>query len=385
MSENKNSDYKNKKFIKVWGEQIFKEIASRNYRKKYDAIKEFPDYAYTYCIAYEMLIRTKEYAKFKKMNKYNDNGMISLDWVNTMKSLGLDINSLDKEMEILLKKDHNKNEPIIKMEPYFRTISDIDDGLRKLITFYIKKKKIRQVKQEYDRSFGLPVLYEESTKASLEDVLSNLEMYHIPYNIEAYTIFGSDLELSENIPLYRLEMSFLSTLALNDFQEKYISIQPNFPRPILHFKESKIVSLPINLNLNKKELVAYISEIKDEYDGEFLKVQAPLDLIGETLKSVLPRSKNKLSLSTKKMKKTMADAFYVYDTFEKLKLEASKNKKSPEMNHQKNEYNTDSIYDFLVYAGQIPASYVKPMNEFMRDYIDRLKYKELITSIQPYK
>jgi hypothetical protein len=45
------------------------------------------------------------------------------------------------------------------------------------------------------------------------------------------------------------------------------------------FQQSKIINLPVNLNLPPEELVAYMSKIKEDYDKNVLKILHPLERI----------------------------------------------------------------------------------------------------------
>jgi hypothetical protein len=386
--------------------------------EKYSIIENYSDYAYTYCIAYEMLIRTKEFQAIKI--KPEDETVSK--WEEKVKELGLNPYAYPFEEMYL--------SPIadvtfaLNESFYSYTINDVNDGLTKLIIFYIDNDGIYLLEDECDEAFGIKIpRYKKSINPTLEQVLLNLQKYYIPCNpdqhIAAINAIDPIKQLHKSMPLDLLEKRFLATLSSNDLQEKYIQVEPRYKRPTLRFKESKVINLPVNLNLSKEELVEYISQIKDEYDHGKARIKNPLETIGKILNKA-SRSNNlkKLRKHKKNRKAGMADAFFVYDVFQilqpyfedkKKEIMQQKEKNIKEIRHRKDIdkadkeslikdekektkknkglYSKDDLYKKIAQYGKLPEYNIKAMYEFMQEYIDptddqlKPKYQELITGI----
>lgn len=77
--------------------------------------------------------------------------------------------------------------------------------------------------------------------------------------------------IDESIPLVCLENAFLACIEQDIPNNIKTKVTFNSTRPLLRFKESPIVDIPINLNLSKEAIVELISRLKDEFDAEHVK------------------------------------------------------------------------------------------------------------------
>jgi hypothetical protein len=155
------------------------------------------------------------------------------------------------------------------------------------------------------------------------------------------------------------------------------------------FQQSKIINLPVNLNLPPEELVAYMSKIKEDYDKNVLKILHPLERITQIFQEAKkPNSEKKLPIKTKK-RKAMADAFYIYDLYQIIEpIWSAKNNDSKRDLHltiaiesgfdRNNAYFTENGNtkdgEELKKNDKVEKSYT-----MLREYIDDKKYRELIT------
>jgi hypothetical protein len=61
------------------------------------------------------------------------------------------------------------------------------------------------------------------------------------------------------MPLEILDKDFLNNINIIKIKNTIAQAKINYSVPMLKFKDEKVVSLPINLNLDKADLHAYIS------------------------------------------------------------------------------------------------------------------------------
>lgn len=380
---------------------------------KYFYIENYEDYEYTYCIAYEMLIRTKEFKTLKNV-PYKERGE---QWRKDVAALGLNPNTINFPENIFTFNPLNQNRLLYETWTSF-TIDDIQDGLNTLITFYIDNNELYQIKKdiiEYGQT-----IYEKVEDASLSNVIDNMGSYHVPAVInnqfakeDSNYIQTMSPPLSKNLPLKILEKRFLNTCSSFDLKEKYMQTEPIFNRPTLAFQQSKIINLPVNLNLPTEELVAYISKIKDDYDHGKIQIKNPLETIGQIFQhAVEPNSSKELPTTKENRKIAIADAFFVFDVYAilapffknklddirdnlakdikaiKKRKDLDKDQKDYEIDNLKTlamddkiKYLADSLYSTIAQWGNIPDYNIKALHKFMKEYIDRSQYKTLITGV----
>lgn len=359
---------------------------------KYFYIENYEDYEYTYCVAYEMLIRTKEFKTIKEV-PYAERGE---QWKKEISKLGLNPNMRNFPENIFTFNPLNQNQLINETWTSF-IIDDIQDGLNRLITFYINRNELYQIKRDVVDEYGQKI-YKKVKNTTLSSVIENMESYHIPTVInnqfaknDTSHIQVMSPPLSKYLPLKILEKRFLEILSSSDLKEKYIQTEPIFNRPRLVFQQSKIINLPVNLNLKKEELVAYMSKIKDDYDKKTLQILHPLERIARIFKEAKkPNSEKKLPMKRKK-RKAMADAFYIYDLYQIIEpIWSTKNNDSKIDLHLtiaiKSGFDENSTYfaengntrdgEELKKNDKVEKSYT-----MMREYIEGKKYRELITGV----
>ena len=117
--------------------------------------------------------------------------------------------------------------------------------------------------------------------------------------------------IDTDIPLVALEHNFL--LSIDDLIPNRIkgTIDFNFTRPLLRFKELPIVDVPLNLNLSKEELIQLVTKLKDDFEEGTVK--NPINILYDTkfefkdLKDITPFKMNK---------ETMSKAFFIYDLYQ---------------------------------------------------------------------
>lgn len=108
-------------------------------------------------------------------------------------------------------------------------------------------------------------------------------------------------------------------------------ISKKYSRPEMKQNFYNNFRFDLNLSLPKEELIAYISQIKDEYDRDNSIIKSPLELLGE-----------KLNIKTIKFKemtsKEWADCFFIYDYF-KVSTDKLKGTKFQKLQELLTEYN----------------------------------------------
>jgi hypothetical protein len=195
---------------------------------KYFYIENYEDYEYTYCIAYEMLIRTKEFKALKYVS-YNERGE---QWRKNVAELGLNPNTISFPERIFAFTPLNQNQLLYETWTSF-TIDDIQGGLNRLITFYLNINELYQIKKDAVDEFGERI-FEKVKNVALSNVINNMESYHVPSLInnqfakkDTSHIQVMSPPLSKHLPLKILEERFLNTLSSSDLKAKYIQTETN--------------------------------------------------------------------------------------------------------------------------------------------------------------
>lgn len=326
---------------------------------KYKSIERFGDYEFTYCIAYEMAIRTKEFEELVNIRVENHNE-------NTIKKFfSLGIREVEKcslvfENDKILK----KNEPKYKLSVknwHLYSLDDIINGYGTLLAFYFNKEKVfEKVDNEY--------ISVNSNK--FLDAYHGNASYYIPSFKEGIENY---IRISKNMPLKILEEDFLLSLRLSDLKLQYIQTEPIYSRPTLRFEEDKIINLPVNIHLSDDELKSYILKIKADYkkDKSIIKDNIEDLLDYELVDSILPKSSKKLP-KIRKIKEFIATAFFIYDLYKLLK---------PKFDDKGKELLTNMRSD-LKYEISTITKYsldsIEIAHAFMVANIDMQGYKDLI-------
>jgi hypothetical protein len=379
----------------------------------YYEIANYNDYEYTNSIAYEMVRRTEEFEDL--INTPLDKRDYA--WEKDLLSLGLSIEDMQYKVDnsnISTPTSFKDKKLLLYQDQASFCISDIENGLNKLIAFYMENKKIYIEVDEVENQSSSK--FKQIDNIDILNILYNPDRYFIPCimrnwhnNIKSKAMCA----ISHNLPLTMLEEDFLRTLPNKDFKKLAIDIIANFSKPTLRFDESKIINLPLNLNLSEDELKAYISKIKDDYSKENSLVKNSLEIIGRRLdRATNPKSSKKLPKNIKRRKKAMAEAFLVYDIYKILSpifkqkqkelrtqrdkeckdIRASKyrdkNQKDTKIKEIKKKYQSDinnyskqSLEDEIVSVTSLNLDKVQSYKKMMFEYIDKHRYKELITGI----
>lgn len=312
----------------------------------YKEIEQFPDYDYLNGIAYEMLIRTSEFSNLRD----NSNCCSSDEREKRFEQLGLNMNDVINFQKI---SNHfgttdNKN---FTYSYFGMTLNDLDHGLDKLIQFYMDKKEIYIIdKVEKIALYAVDghknerivkQTYKIVSNITIEEVKNSLLNYYIPtkFNFQTPTLEDKFSRIDSNLPLVALERDFL--LSIDDLipNRKKGAINFNFTRPLLSFKELPIVDVPLNLNLPIEELIQLVSKLKNDFkDGivkNLINILYDTEFKFEELKNLTP---------FKMTKKSMAEAFFIYDLYqfinETIKLHKSKLRHLQEMDFQEVEEDT---------------------------------------------
>ena len=217
-----------------------------------------------------------------------------------------------------LKKIKSNYNPQISFWHSYR-VSDIKNGLLRLVAYYTDNKKIRKDKNG-TKSFS---------KDDEDDILLSQSMWYVPNAMENEKTM---ILLDDTLPLKCFEDEFLSKLELSDLKYIHIETEFKFSRPKLILDEARIINLPVNLNLSKEELLLFIAQIKDEYDNNKEIVTSDfefaMDIPIESEKRILPKhikqvdenvtQKRLFPNERKKFKQNFAFAFLMYDLYKFL-------------------------------------------------------------------
>ena len=292
----------------------------------YLEIEKFEDYEYTNNIAYEMLIRTTKYKELMSV-ALDDRDEV---WKEDIRSLGLDpslvINLLDSNLKFWY--FGKRKEQFFYEDLSSFTISDLDNGLKRLIEFYIDKNEIYSISKKMNTSSTTkgvshdmkkvlknikPIEYKHETNLTSRKVLENKKAYYIPCislptKLSTSTSEKQMFEITKDLPLELLEKDFVETIKDEISLYKHRKIAGFYSRPLLRFKESMLVDISVNLDLPEKELVAYIKRVKAEYKSNPSSINSIYEIINDT-------SLTKEEVSFEKTKQFIANAFYCYDYF----------------------------------------------------------------------
>ena len=279
---------------------------------KYTNISMIEHYEFTNCMAFEMLIRTKQY---KELMSISDD-KIDEDWKIKIENLGLNpeeaISIKNLQNPIGLFKGLPYSSPI-QQDTSSITIDDIDNGLELLIKFYLEKNEIFSIKEQKEH----PIVpntkvntYHIQKKLTLKKIFNNLNNFYIPCIENNLNFLGDKYQLHTHLDITLLENEFIQTIADKIPKKKNIRFFPIFKRPLLRFEESRIVDIEINLDLPQKELLEYLKKIKVEYDNNNAIAKNILDII-KTENEDEDTEKKPL----KTIKNNIADAFFSYDYY----------------------------------------------------------------------
>jgi len=378
----------------------------------YLIIETFPDYEYTNSIVYEMIRRTKEFNILKEI-PYDERTNAHLKQIS---ELGLS-NQIKRFPEEIIHIPFLKEKNFFKESYLSHTINDVDNGLNLLISYYYDEDKIFTLSNNTCPNDLNS--YKKTDYLLIEEVIKNPSNYYIPCELKDFTKVTNKKiyimqKIEKNIPLRILDENFLNTLNPSQIKFRFTELIPFYSSPQVSFPHSDIVNIPLNLNLPENELVDYILRAKKEYKSKLLKINHPLELIGNVYDEIdKVKSENEFPNEELKRKRAISDAFYVYDLYkifepifkkEQNELRKKRDKEIKELKDKykyikngKNEkdsiienlkeYYTDNIKQFsndeiqriISEITELSAHKVERYYKYMKEYIDKKKYVELIT------
>ncbi len=358
---------------------------------RYEHIKNYEDYEYTYCIAYEMAIRTDKFHKIKTYNQHKDYHQFVEDAID----LGLDPSTYIFPEDMIVLDSEYKFRLMYQSKRYI-SLDDFDNGLYLLIEYYLEKEEIYQI----DSSLKIEKITVDDAKnekySLVDKIFKNYRDYYIIL-VDTAENKPTLTPLNIDLPISKLDGDFVKSIEKRYIKYKHIDTLPVYTRPTLSYNESKIINLPVNLNLPKTELEAYILKIKDDYDKNESIIQTPMELLGKKIeKAIEPNSLSKMP-AKKRRKLAFANAFCVYDLYKVLTpvFESKENlfkekQDSGELDKEtRNEYDSVELKNEIAFIAGIftkdgnPAiDKIEYYHTLMQEYIDNEKYKELITGVK---
>ncbi|MDN5053954.1 hypothetical protein [Aliarcobacter butzleri] len=387
---------------KIDSRNLLMSIPNRSYQEYID-IENCPDYDFSSNLVLEMLIRNKIFIKFSRPYLRYEKLKNKIELTKVEKSIERKYCKLKKAYSqyLGLNMDHyniiqftfrgiyTKNFSFNKYNvDSFPRLCDIKDGLERAIKYYYEKDSICKISLE-------------KNDILLDDVLKYYSNYRFLTQNEM-------LEISEEIPISDLDDDFIFNLSESDLINNVEKIKIGSIYNDLEFIGSKIVNINLNMNLPLEELIAHITKIKEEYS----KSKNPLEILKKKIENISnPKSLALIPKNNKKRKKTYADAFYIYDLFQcidnyfykmrkdikneynekKLRIKADKSidseRKKSEIKNITNDYkielnyyNKDKIYDAINEITNIEVNKARKLHKLLKEYIEDLKYKNIISN-----
>ncbi len=395
-------------FDECIGDEVYKKRPKR-YDIFYINMENVLDYEYTYVLAYELSQRNEKVKKhFERAKQYKENLEEYFDTLNLTDfyrdsiNLGYggfleESNKSSEDDSFFEIDDSNVTLNDIKIFDFDLDVEHI--GLWKLISYLVDTQNLYICsKQGYDARNDLKVQYFEpidtdEAEKRIDDIMQT------PWKYATYCKDKKSGEqkltaLSKDMPLEILDKDFLQDLNIIRTVYKLPQAKISYSAPTLKFKNEKVVNIPVNLNLSKKELIAYISKIKDDFDTNKSIVQSPLEIFGEFLIDAKePKSQKKKNIS----KKDFADAIYIYDLYKYIEnIYEKKLKKDDDYTKLTLHIEVSlacgisDVHNQYLRSGKVAKSKnkkhlelsksdkIEKVYKLMREYIEDEKYKELI-------
>lgn len=389
--------------------EVYKERPKR-YDAFYVIMENVSDYEYTYVLAYELSERNEKVKKlFKRVKYYKENLEEYFDTLNLTDfyrdsiNLGyggfLDENNKSSENDLFFEIDDSN----ITLNDIKRFDFDLDVehiGLWKLVSYLIDTKNLYVCKKQDFECASIDLKVQDFKPIEIDEAENRI--HDIMQNPHKYVAYCKDKEsgkqkltaLSKDMPLEILDKKFLQDLNIIRTAYTLPQAKINYSVPTLKFKNEKVVNIPVNLNLSKKELVAYISKIKDDFEADKSIVMSPLEIFGESIIDAKEPKNKKKNAS----KKDFADALYIYDLYryfenlyeKKLKKDDDYTKLSLHVEVSL-ACGISDVHNQYLRSGKVEKSKnkkylelrksdkIEKVYKLMREYIEDEKYKELIT------
>lgn len=309
----------------------------------YQEIENFEDYEYTNCIAYEMMIRNKDYSE-KIKNAINEIYVLSLK-LNYFEKIHYDYSANITKIsdEELINSIESKNHTENQIKRKYLEIN-IDNESIEDLSFLVKlpfltenqkyflEDSIERLTIELNggRGYANPIdIHEE--EYTLEDYNQSLEWYLEEEYKSDFEIIRTQIDdevyngfrLSSRTWLKPLKNAYYDDydreltdmtappfLMLTGQYRHDKKIKPCFKRDIIPIEKQKEVNLNINFDLPLKEILAYVEHIKKEYDKDNSIIKSPLEMIGIESEKANDKAPSK---------RTIADKFFFYDYYKAVK------------------------------------------------------------------
>ncbi len=388
-------------------DEVFKNRPKR-YNNLYLRMEKIPDYEYTYVLAYVLSQKNEKVKQlFNKAKYFQKNPEEYCDTLN-FTDFQRDAIDLGYSGFLEAKEDSSGSDSFFEIIDSNLTLNDIlifnldpdveHIGLWKLVAYLIDTKNLYVCpnNEGADRTLTLmecKLLGKIEAEKQIHDIMKDPHKYAANCK-DKHSGKLRLTALSKDMPLEILDEDFLKGLTMIRTQNKIPHVKINYSVPTLKFKYEKTVNVPINLNLNKKELNEYISKIKDDFDRDRNVVKSTLEIFGESLIDAQePKSKKKNA-----SKKDFADAIYIYDLYKYFEnIYEKKSKKDND--YSKYNLHIDvslasgisDAHNFFLRNSTVKMSKNKKTDELkksdeverlyklMREYIEGERYKELIT------
>ena len=359
----------------------------------YKEIELFEDYELTQCVAYEMAIRSEN--NLKDINEfvrfYREN-------INTIEDERLNLDdffSSEKYLELLIKLSYLEVIPFIPLEtchlfeesPYEEIFVDNliyyeDKRVDKIIYEIINDLTIAE---DGNKKRGL---LSEQPRIISDDFIDTVSLEKRTF-MNGYRIETIISETSEHAFIAINDSEETTELNSVDKWKRYVDeggenltyetkIISQYKRPPLKIQSNlynKFPKLEIDLSKPLNEIVAYITHIKNDFENKDI-FKAPIEVLGTELRkadNLICDTKGKCfdarEVLTKQQK--IADMFFIYDC---LKVGITQRKIQNE------------VYNYYMDKGietiTLDAKTLKKYREIAIDYIDNMRYKELVTGVK---
>ncbi|WP_419677730.1 hypothetical protein ACN2EN_09185 [Aliarcobacter lanthieri] len=374
---------------------------------RYKNIETFEDHHLSNNLALDMIIRNKEFQKYiyftmtidfefeNRPAKLKENHYKKLQ-LKLIEKFGFNIKDTDilithhpylnEEINEFLENIANAN--IVLNRPYIR---DIKNGLRKVIDFYLKKKKLylfippskyeiitnEDVKNANDKQLFAKIINPVTSRVDyiLLSIYEEYKQYHIRADDLIYflpkaklevidsvdddfiennlsylgipiVIFGSKKIISlavKNLPIEFLDKEFISSLTIEETIDTHFeSSKIETILPKLKLMSSKSITNTINPNLSSYEANAITLNLKNASDS----IKSFSEIFSIKIDEILKvKNLKHISKSKELRNRDYANAFYIYDLYSIIEKEFNKKilelRNEAEINKNKVKNNTN--------------------------------------------
>ena len=368
----------------------------------YKEIKEFKDYEFTNCIAYEMVIRNNKVIELIKrfLEKFINVDLNAKDIFYNTSSLK---ESFKESQELI--NIYCINPIYLHLEYGF--LKNVTDELQRIlqelkVTNEGKYRNLNSIffnkNREYEET-RTPEDYKQETQLMGRDNPEENKYTHFKStNTYQSLIIYKEIKVKDTKDL--LYKEDLKKLNKDDFVKTISNewIKPNYSRPELHqsFMSAKKRSVEIDFSLPLEEITDFIKILKKEHKDEEI-IKNPLELLGMDFEKSNNKKMNKKLIADKffiydyvasRLKQIKEDNLLMYEEYEEQKQEILNNKyidsndRKIQLKELKREFeeNTnvrkDEVFEDIE---GFSSGTAKRYYYDIKPFIDDCKYKELIT------